>query len=191
MITPANPPALENKPILADLDGDSDRCPDVIATDGGAHSLQHWPAQMASGQCALRRGLDAAVDLLRCPRRAGRSGTRRSGPCSSASTKARVSRRRVDARRSAAGRRSTRRPARSRWSTTGDIDGDGRPDLVCRRCRVARRRRAVPHERRYASYRAVPRIDARRRSRRSRSATSTATLTRTSRTPSASARTNA
>src|SRR3569623_1697794 len=45
-ITPVSAPGLSEKPVLADLDNDNDRCPDLVSTDGGARSLVHWTGAM-------------------------------------------------------------------------------------------------------------------------------------------------
>jgi hypothetical protein len=55
-ITPAGAPAITHRPVLADLDNDSDRCPDVVTTDNGVSALRHWPAAMASNRCAFGAG---------------------------------------------------------------------------------------------------------------------------------------
>ncbi|MGE0872874.1 MAG: FG-GAP repeat domain-containing protein [Kofleriaceae bacterium] len=52
-ITPANAGKPSRKPVLAKLDTDADRCPDLINTDGGAAALRHWEGQMAGGHCSL------------------------------------------------------------------------------------------------------------------------------------------
>jgi len=56
-ITPSNPPALAHKPILADLDSDLDKCPDVITSENGAGALRHWSGTMAGGHCTLQAAL--------------------------------------------------------------------------------------------------------------------------------------
>ncbi|HVK88145.1 MAG TPA: VCBS repeat-containing protein [Kofleriaceae bacterium] len=53
-ITPANAVAPSRRPILADLDNDGDRCPDLINTDDGAPALRHWNGSMTANGCALQ-----------------------------------------------------------------------------------------------------------------------------------------
>lgn len=52
-ITQPNPPALSTKPVLADLDNDGDRCPDVITSEAGPRLMRHWPGAMSGGHCTL------------------------------------------------------------------------------------------------------------------------------------------
>jgi hypothetical protein len=65
-ITPANPPTLTKKPVLADLDNDNDRCPDLVTTEGGAHALRHWSGIMAplNTHCTLQASLNTNGDAL-------------------------------------------------------------------------------------------------------------------------------
>ncbi|MGE0551037.1 MAG: FG-GAP repeat domain-containing protein [Kofleriaceae bacterium] len=52
-ITPANAGKPSRKPVLAKLDTDADRCPNLINTDGGAAGLRHWDGAMSGGHCSL------------------------------------------------------------------------------------------------------------------------------------------
>ncbi|MBV8757942.1 MAG: VCBS repeat-containing protein [Deltaproteobacteria bacterium] len=52
-ITQPGAPSLSTKPVLADLDNDSDRCPDVITSEGGARMMRHWPGAMVGNHCTL------------------------------------------------------------------------------------------------------------------------------------------
>ena len=52
-ITQPNAPSLSTRPVLADLDNDGDRCPDVITSEGGARMMRHWPGAMVGGHCTL------------------------------------------------------------------------------------------------------------------------------------------
>jgi hypothetical protein len=129
VITPANPPALANKPILADLDGDSDRCPDVIATDGGAHALQHWPAQMASGRCAYGAGA-ALPSIAQLPASSRPFGHAPFGTAFLGTNEGIVFPDGVWTLEIGGWTQVYASPRPLSMSTTGDVDGDGRPDLV-------------------------------------------------------------
>ena len=63
-ITPLNPPALTKKPVLADLDNDTDHCPDVVTTEGGAHALRHWSGSLLGGHCVLQLSVNNNGDAL-------------------------------------------------------------------------------------------------------------------------------
>lgn len=52
-LTGANAPVVVNKPVLADLDNDSDYCPDVITSDGGPQALLHRNGTASGGHCTL------------------------------------------------------------------------------------------------------------------------------------------
>lgn len=52
-ITPASAPAATMKPVLADLDSDTDHCPDVVTSDNGAGAMRHWAGTMSGGHCTL------------------------------------------------------------------------------------------------------------------------------------------
>lgn len=41
------------KPVLADLDNDGDRCPDLITSDTGPRTMMHYPGAMSGGHCLL------------------------------------------------------------------------------------------------------------------------------------------
>ncbi|MDB4960345.1 MAG: hypothetical protein JWP01_344 [Myxococcales bacterium] len=55
-ITPANAGVLSRRPVLADLEGDADRCPGVVNNDGGAPSLRYWDGALSTvtGACTLQ-----------------------------------------------------------------------------------------------------------------------------------------
>jgi hypothetical protein len=63
-ITPpgAAPPA--SRPVLADLDGNTDRCPGLVNVDAGAAALRYWGGQLAGAHCVLKAAAGAAGDLL-------------------------------------------------------------------------------------------------------------------------------
>jgi hypothetical protein len=56
-ITPASNPTVTVKPVLADLDNDTDHCPDVITSDNGAGAMRHWAGTMSGGHCILQPAL--------------------------------------------------------------------------------------------------------------------------------------
>ncbi|HEV7558405.1 MAG TPA: VCBS repeat-containing protein, partial [Kofleriaceae bacterium] len=51
-ITPVGA-APSQRPILADLDGDSDPCPGLVDSDGGPTALATWAGHMGAGHCTL------------------------------------------------------------------------------------------------------------------------------------------
>jgi len=51
-ITPAGA-APSQRPILADLDGDTDPCPGLVDSDGGPTALATWTGHMGAGHCTL------------------------------------------------------------------------------------------------------------------------------------------
>lgn len=53
-ITPPNAAGLERRPVLADLEGDNDRCPGLINSDGGAAALRYWDGSMSAGGCTMQ-----------------------------------------------------------------------------------------------------------------------------------------
>jgi hypothetical protein len=53
-ITPANAGALARRPVLADLENDSDRCPGLVNTDAGAPGLRYWDGSMTAAGCTLQ-----------------------------------------------------------------------------------------------------------------------------------------
>src|SRR5206468_971321 len=59
-----NAPALTHRAVLADLDTDTDRCPDVITSEGGAAGLRHWDGVMGTGHCTLKPAGAANGDVL-------------------------------------------------------------------------------------------------------------------------------
>ena len=68
-ITPVTAVATQSKPVLADLDDDSDRCPSLVNTDGGAMS-RYWDGDMVANRCTMRAGI-----VRRRSRRCRRSST--------------------------------------------------------------------------------------------------------------------
>lgn len=63
-ITPTNAAPLQQKPILADLDGDADPCPGVVSSDGGPGALRWWRGQMVASRCTLRATAQPLGDPL-------------------------------------------------------------------------------------------------------------------------------
>jgi hypothetical protein len=59
-ITPANTGALMKRPVLIDLDTDSDPCPGLLSSEGGPAQMKWWDGRMVSGRCSL----DATVTNL-------------------------------------------------------------------------------------------------------------------------------
>jgi hypothetical protein len=59
-ITPANAGTQTKRPVLIDLDTDSDPCPGLLSSEGGPAQLKWWDGRMASGRCAI----DAAPTVL-------------------------------------------------------------------------------------------------------------------------------
>lgn len=53
-VTPANAAALSRRPVLADLEGDADKCPGLVNTDGGAPALRYWDGSMTAAGCTLQ-----------------------------------------------------------------------------------------------------------------------------------------
>ena len=51
-ITPSTG-TLAKKPILADIDFDSDPCPGLVSSDGGPAAMRYWDGALASGKCTL------------------------------------------------------------------------------------------------------------------------------------------
>lgn len=62
-ITPAAVPNLARKPILADLDTDSDRCPGLVNTDGGT-VLRQYDGFMSGGHCVFETGAASGGNVL-------------------------------------------------------------------------------------------------------------------------------
>ncbi len=52
-ITPPNATGLSRRPVLADLEGDNDRCPGLINSDGGTAALRFWDGGMTAAGCTL------------------------------------------------------------------------------------------------------------------------------------------
>ena len=52
-ITPAAIGTLAKKPILADLEGDSDPCPALVSSDGGPTAMKQWDGALSAGKCTL------------------------------------------------------------------------------------------------------------------------------------------
>jgi hypothetical protein len=129
VITPANPPSLTHKPVLADLDDNNDRCPDVIDTDGGAHAMQHWPGRMASGRCAFGPGAALpAIDQL--PASSRPFGHAPFGSAFLGTNEGVVFPDGVWTLETDRWVQIYASPRPLTMSATGDVDGDGRPDLV-------------------------------------------------------------
>ena len=63
-ITPVNAVALQHRPIVADLDGDTDPCPGVVNSDGGPGALRWWKGQLVGNRCTLKPTAQAAGDPL-------------------------------------------------------------------------------------------------------------------------------
>jgi hypothetical protein len=55
-ITPVGANTMTTKPVFADLDNDSDPCPSLINSDGGAAALRHWNGRLLNGRCTLDAG---------------------------------------------------------------------------------------------------------------------------------------
>lgn len=73
-ITPISTPlSVTAKPVLADLDNDGDRCPDLVTSDGGARTMTHFPGAMSGGHCTLgaRTNLPALADAPESDRPVG------------------------------------------------------------------------------------------------------------------------
>jgi hypothetical protein len=57
-ITPASLPTMSHRPLLADLDYDTDRCPALIDADGGT-TLTYWDGNMLGTHCAFETSAPA------------------------------------------------------------------------------------------------------------------------------------
>jgi hypothetical protein len=63
-ITPVNAVAPVRRAVLADLDGDLDRCPGLVTSDGGPMALRSWDGQLVGSRCTLKPSLQANGDPL-------------------------------------------------------------------------------------------------------------------------------
>jgi len=63
-ITPPGAATPANRTLLADLDGNIDRCPGLVNVDGGAAALRYWGGQLAGTHCTLKAAAGATGDLL-------------------------------------------------------------------------------------------------------------------------------
>ncbi len=52
-ITPAGASSVSERPVLADLDTDTDPCPSLVSSDGGAAAMRQWEGHLASGHCTF------------------------------------------------------------------------------------------------------------------------------------------
>jgi hypothetical protein len=65
-ITPVNAGNLSRRPVLADLEGDADRCPGLVNNDGGAPALRYWDGAMSgvTSTCTLQAVVSPQGALL-------------------------------------------------------------------------------------------------------------------------------
>lgn len=63
-ITPPGAATPAKRTLLADLDGNTDRCPGLVNIDGGATALRSWGGQLAGARCVLKAAASPAGDLL-------------------------------------------------------------------------------------------------------------------------------
>lgn len=63
-ITPPGAATPANRTLLADLDGNADRCPGLVNLDGGATALRYWAGQLAGSHCVLKAAASSSGDLL-------------------------------------------------------------------------------------------------------------------------------
>ena len=69
-ITDISPPGagtFATRPILADLDTDSDPCPGLVSSDGGPAALKYWDGALASGRCTLASTVTQLPPLQNAP----------------------------------------------------------------------------------------------------------------------------
>jgi hypothetical protein len=52
-VTPAGMAPVNQRLVLADLDGDGDPCPGLVRSDAGARGLRYWNGTLAAGRCML------------------------------------------------------------------------------------------------------------------------------------------
>jgi hypothetical protein len=63
-VTPPGATAPASRTLLADLDGNADRCPGLVNPDGGPVALRYWAGQLTGSHCALKAAASAPGDPL-------------------------------------------------------------------------------------------------------------------------------